>query len=94
MYHSLLHGLASWGFVVAAPRACLDGECLHTYYEQPLAVIDYAREHTEVPVFAVGAYLARVHGTEQLAKPLQPPRRLSPQQGRLHSTQGSSSLSP
>ena len=44
VYHSLLHGLASWGFVVAAPRACLDGECLHTYYEQPLAVIDYARE--------------------------------------------------
>ena len=44
VYHSLLHALASWGFVVAAPRACLGGECLHTSYEQALTVVDFARE--------------------------------------------------
>ena len=28
VYHSILNTLASWGFVVASPRVCMDGDCL------------------------------------------------------------------
>ena len=46
VYKSILTSLASWGYVVAAPRACLMGECApkDNYYEQQLFTIDWARD--------------------------------------------------
>ena len=43
VYTSILHSLAAWGFVVAAPRACLFGDCLDQYYKQQLNIITHAR---------------------------------------------------
>lgn len=44
VYRSLLHSLASWGYVVVAARACLLGVCLlDDYAEQQVRVIDWAR---------------------------------------------------
>ena len=44
VYKSLLHSLASWGYVVAATKACMMGsnDTCH-YYEHQLRVIDWAR---------------------------------------------------
>jgi len=44
VYHSLLNTLASWGFVIASPRVCMDGDCLEKYVEQAPIVIDWATE--------------------------------------------------
>ena len=44
VYHSILNSVASWGFVVASPRVCLDGDCLDSYTQQAPIVIDWATE--------------------------------------------------
>ena len=47
VYTSLLHALAAWGYVVAAPRACLFGDChglKGDYYKHQLEMIDWARK--------------------------------------------------
>ena len=40
VYTSLLHAMAAWGYVVAAPRASLLGECWGSYYTHQQRVID------------------------------------------------------
>ena len=45
VYKSILTALASWGFVVGAPRACLEGGLAGCkYYKQQLTLIDWARK--------------------------------------------------
>ena len=43
VYHSLLHSLAAWGYVVAATRSCFMGTEVCRYYEHQLKVIEFAR---------------------------------------------------
>lgn len=44
VYHSLLHALAAWGYVVVAPRACLFGICPDDdYWVQVAMTVDWAR---------------------------------------------------
>ena len=44
VYKSILTSLASWGFVIGAARACLEGYCGDHYYKQQLILIDWARK--------------------------------------------------
>lgn len=58
VYHSFLNALASWGFVIASPRVCLDGDCLDTYINQAPIVIDWAAEQAAAghPIFSLANF--------------------------------------
>ena len=44
--------VASWGYVVAAPRACVDGVCPEDDYpRQQTNVIDWAKEQADDEIF-------------------------------------------
>jgi len=73
-YHSLFHTLASWGYVVVAPKTCRygcftpwncqnlghDPMCYGAYYKMQLLAIDWAKERPDkLPInFAAGVGVA------------------------------------
>jgi len=73
-YHSLFDTMASWGYVIVAPKTCrygcltwwnchsLEGDpkCFGDYYKMQLAAIDWAREGSaKLPInFALGVGIA------------------------------------
>jgi dienelactone hydrolase len=52
VYYEIMRAVASWGYVVAAPRACLDGVCPDDDYPtQQTRVVDWVLAHREAAPF-------------------------------------------
>ena len=52
VYYKIMRAVASWGYVVAAPRACLDGVCPDDDYPaQQTRVVDWVLAHREAAPF-------------------------------------------